>query len=96
MNGNVFYCFYNYCLNRQITKELKITRYICTVRPLKIAVLLLSGHTLLNQCLLHLHPTHMTDLPMYLPQAPASDCSYQKGHEGRAHLLVSLITNEST
>lgn len=36
------------------------------VRPLKIAVHLLSVHPLLNQCRLHQNPTHMTDLPTYL------------------------------
>ena len=61
-----------------------------------MAGLLLSGHPLPDQCLLHLHPTHMTDLPMYLPQVPAGDCSYQSGGEGRAPLLVSLVTNEPT
>ena len=39
------------------------------VSPLKTAVLLLSVHPLPNRCLLHLHPTHLTDLPTYLPQA---------------------------
>ena len=57
---------------------------------LKMAVLLLCVHPLLDQCLLHLYPTHMTDFPTYLPQAPATDeCSYQWGSEGRAPLLVS-------
>ena len=37
------------------------------IKPLKMAILLLSVHPLLNQCLLHLHPTYMTDLPTYLP-----------------------------
>ena len=45
------------------------------VRPLKIAVLLLSVSPLFNQCLLHLYPTHLTDLPTWLPHAPANDCS---------------------
>ena len=39
--------------------------------------------------------THMTDLPTYLPQAPASDFSYQRASEGYAHLLVSLIMSQS-
>ena len=68
----------------------------CMVRLLKMAVLLFSVHPLLHQSLLHLHPMHVTDLPTYLPQAPAGDCSYQKGGEGRALLLVSLVTNEPT
>ena len=28
-------------------------------------------------CLLHLYPIYVTHLPTYLPQAPASECSYQ-------------------
>ena len=36
------------------------------VRPLKTAVLLLSVHSLLDQCLLHLPPTHIPDLPTHL------------------------------
>lgn len=32
------------------------------IRPPKMAILLLSVHPLLNQCLLHLHPTHLTEL----------------------------------
>ena len=68
----------------------------CMVRPLKMAVLLLSVHPLPDQCLLHLYPMHMTDLPTHLPQAPASDHSYQRGGEGFAPLLVSLVTNEPT
>ena len=64
------------------------------VRPLKMAVPLLSVHPLPRQCLLHLNLTCMTDLATYLPQAPAGDCSYQRGSEGRAPLLVSLVTNE--
>ena len=45
------------------------------VRPLKMAVLLLSIHPLLDQWLLHLQPTHMTKLLTNLLQAPANDCS---------------------
>ena len=59
------------------------------VRPPKMAVVLLSVRPQLDQCLLHLHPTHMTDLPARLPQAPASDCSHQRGGEGHPPLLVS-------
>ena len=66
------------------------------VRPLKMAVLLLSLHPLPDQCLLHRHSTQKTDLPTYLPQAPAGDCSYQRGSEGHASQLVSLVTNEPT
>ena len=39
----------------------------CIFRSLKVAVLLLSVQPLLDQCLLHLHPTHRADLPTYLP-----------------------------
>ena len=68
----------------------------CMVRPLKMAVLLLSVHFLPDQCLLYLYLMHMTDLPTYLPQAPANDCFYQRGDKGHAPLLVSLVTNEPT
>ena len=54
------------------------------VRPVKMAVFLLSVHPLPDQCLLHLHPTHMPDLPVNLPQASTTDSSYQRGCEGRA------------
>ena len=58
-------------------------------------VLLFSVQPLLDQCLVHLYPTHMTDLPTYLPQAPATnERSYQWGSEGQAPLLVSLVANE--
>ena len=40
----------------------------CKVRTLKMALLLLSVHLLLNQCLLYLHSMHLTDIPMYLPR----------------------------
>ena len=43
------------------------------VRPLEMAVLLLSVHPLLDQGQLHLQPTHMTDLPTHLMHVPASD-----------------------
>lgn len=43
-------------------------RTYCMVRPLKVAVLLLSKHPQLDQCQLHLHPSHKTDLSTYLPQ----------------------------
>ena len=55
---------------------------VCTVRLPKMAILLLSAHPLLYQCLLHLHPTHMTDLRTYFSQAPASDSSCQRDVEG--------------
>ena len=47
----------------------------------KIAILLFSVHSLPNQCLLQLYPAQMTDLPMYLPETPNSDGSYQKSSE---------------
>lgn len=43
------------------------------VSPLMMAALLLPVYSLLDQGLLHLHYTHTTDLPMYLPQVSASD-----------------------
>ena len=52
--------------------------------PLKMVALLFSVHPLPDQCLLYLSPTHMTDLPVYFPRAPASDCSYQRGGEERS------------
>ena len=64
------------------------------VRLLTMAVLLLSVHLLLTQSLLYLHPTHRIDLPIDLPQVQASDYSYQRGSEGHAPLLVSLVTRE--
>ena len=57
-------------------------------------VLFLSLHPLSDQCLLHLNLTHMINFPMYRSQAPASDCSYLRGGEGSATLLISLVTNE--
>ena len=36
---------------------------------LKMAILLLSEHRLLDQCPPHLYPTHLTDILTYLPQA---------------------------
>ena len=46
--------------------------------------------------LLHPHPAPLTDLPAYLRQAPASDCSYQKAGEGACPLSVPLVINEPT
>ena len=43
------------------------------IRPLNMAVLRFSVYFLPDQCLLDLNPKHMTDLPTYLPQAPAGD-----------------------
>ena len=45
------------------------------IRPPKMAVLLLLGHPLSDQFLIYLHPTLMTDLPLYVPPPPASDRS---------------------
>ena len=39
----------------------------CMVRPLQVAVLLLSVHPLPDQCLLHLHPMQVTDFPSTCP-----------------------------
>ena len=55
-----------------------------------MAVLLLSVHPLLHLHLL----TGLTFL--LLAPGPAGDCSYQRGGEGRAPLLVSLVTNDLT
>ena len=47
------------------------------IRSPKMAVLTFSIQPWLDQCLLHPHPTHMTDLPMYLHQVPADDwCNF--------------------
>ena len=61
---------------------------LCTLRPLKVAVLLLSVHPLHDQCLLHLNPMQLTDLPTHLLQAPAGAGSYQRSGEGRAPRLL--------
>ena len=72
-----------------------------------MAVLLLSVHPLLDQHLLHLHPTHRTDLPTYLPWPQLVIVltvgaehlhllAYRSGGKGRAPLLVSLVTDEPT
>ena len=66
---------------------------LCMVRPLAMAILLLFVHRLLDQVLLHLQLAHRTDLPSYLPQTAARDCS-SWGGERRVPLLVSLVTNE--
>ena len=42
----------------------------CVVRPLSMAVLLLSVRPLPGWCLLHLQSARITDLPKRLPQAP--------------------------
>ena len=55
-------------------------------RPLKMAVLLLSVYPLSDQCLLPLHPTHSTDVPVNLPHVPAIDWSYQRGSKEQAPL----------
>ena len=65
-------------------------------RPLRMTALLLSAHPLSEQSLLHLHPVHKTDLPMYLAQASAGARSYQRCSDGHEPLLVSLVTNEPT
>ena len=74
-------------------------------QPLKMAVLLLSVFPPLDHCLLHLHNAHTIGLPMYLPQASASDYSsfrselqlfLSKGNKGHAPPLVSLATDKPT
>lgn len=62
----------------------------CTVRPLKVAVFLLSVHFWLDQCLLHMLTFLCT---CHRPQLVTA---YQRGSEGRAPLLVTLVTNEPT
>ena len=52
------------------------------VRPLKMAAVWLSVRLLPDLSLLHLYPTHKTDLLRYLPQDLASDGSHQRGAEG--------------
>ena len=72
----------------------------CTVRTLKMAVLLGSIQALVNLYLLHPHPTHITDLPhtcprpqLRLDQNISTEIAYQRGVEGHVPpLLVSLIT----
>ena len=59
----------------------------------QVAVVLLSVHLLLDQCLFHLYPMHMTELPIYFSQALASD-SLLKGQWGVCASLVSLVTDE--
>lgn len=60
---------------------------VCMVRPLKMPVLLLFVHLLLDQCLLHLHPTQKSNLPAYLPHAPANDCSSFRAEHRHADSL---------
>lgn len=55
-----------------------------------------SVHPWPTRRLLHLCLTHLIDLPGYLPQTPAGDCSHQRGGELHASLLVSLVTSEPT
>ena len=65
---------------REISVDLKWSTNAlpcCTVRPIKTAALSLSVHPLLDQYLLHLYPTHRSDLIKYLPQTPARGGSYQ-------------------
>ena len=74
----------------------------CLIRRPKVAVVLLSIHPLL-----HRHSTHVPDLPMYLPlpqlvivlifrSERLHLLAYQRAREGRAPLLVSLVTDETT
>ena len=67
--------------------------FLCTVRSPSKVVLLLSVQPLLDQCLLKLHSTHITDFPTYLPQAPANDCSnfIYLFWEGVGYIWVSLV-----
>ena len=67
------------------------------VRPLRMVVHL-SVHALRDLYLLHLHPTHMSDLATYLLGTPRPQLviAYQRGGEGHVPLLFSLVTNEPT
>lgn len=82
--------------------ELDVRKLVHSMKKIKVErTNVWSGHSRQlhlppTQCLLHLHPTQLNDLPVYLPQASAGDFSYQKGGEGRATLLVSLVSNEPT
>lgn len=62
----------------------------------------LSVHPLLDYCLLYLHSPHPTDLMHTFPRPKlmtdltlATMTAYQRGSEGQAPLLVSLVTDES-
>ena len=57
----------------------------CVVRPLKVAVLLVSVNPVPDQCLLHLHSTHLSDLPACFQLVTV----LIRG-------VVSLVTNEPT
>ena len=48
------------------------------IRLPKMTSLLLSEHSLLDQSLPQVHPTHMTDPPTYLPQAQRNDLALDK------------------
>ena len=69
---------------------------VCMVRPLMMAVLLLSVHPWPTQHLLHLCLALLIDLPGCLPQAPDAGCCYQRGGELHAALLVAVVTDEPT
>ena len=77
----------------------------CMITPPKMALLLLSIHPLLNQCLLHLHlRTWLTFLyacpRAQLMRALASDHNppwcLSKGKKGHGPLLVFMVTNGPT
>ena len=55
-----------FCIGRQILYHLSPLASQPMVRPPQMTVLLLSVHPLLDQCLLHLHLTYLSDLPTYL------------------------------
>ena len=59
------------------------------VRPLKMAVLLVSVQALTDQGLLHACPRRRADRPAAWPQPVLV-----KGREGRGPRLVSLVTKE--
>ena len=57
------------------------------VRPLRMAAVLLCAPP--AQCLLRLHPTHMTNIPEHLSQVQASDPPIEWVGEGQLSQLVS-------
>ena len=63
------FLFLSFCTLSPFIFSMSYIKTNCMVRPLKIAFLLLSVPPQLDQCLLHLYPLHMNDLPTYPAQA---------------------------
>ena len=55
------------CCSSSESQEISVM--LCPAWTIKMALLLFSVCPLLDHHLLHLHPTHLTDLPPHLPQA---------------------------